>query len=507
MKKIIAVVVVLALLLGVAPWGIGQLAEKRVNAGLDQLVQQAPYLSIVERKWTRGWFRSEQEVTFELFGPMLKAVQAAIAAEKLKTSEQSAEAAQPESDAPPDPAAKLPAAPAASAGSDSPAPPAGQANFPISLRFTVRNEVLHGPVLWPASLGVARINTKFELNEEIRKALMDSFGTDDPLQVSTRVGFFGGATTRLSGDGRTIKVKNDQGSFSYDAFKLDLDYSGKFDKVGMDGDWPRFEFSNPKTGESVLVKDMELKGSGKRVLGDLYDSDFKFTVDKMSLVGTDKSVTEIDGVHYVVESDFKDDFASISTRTGSGKVQNKALSDLKLDLDEINYDMTFRRLHTPTLAKLMTDMKLMYQKPLVTAADIDTAIMEPLKRDGFALLKYDPELSIDRLGIVTPEGEGVIKGVIRLKGATEADFSSEARMGLVAKIEADLTVEVAQKLIEKIPNGNTGAGAAIDQGFARREGDKLVSHIEFKQGSLKINGKPVPIPGLGPPTAQPTSQE
>jgi uncharacterized protein YdgA (DUF945 family) len=80
-------------------------------------------------------------------------------------------------------------------------------------------------------------------------------------------------------------------------------------------------------------------------------------------------------------------------------------------------------------------------------------------------------------------------------------------MGLVAKIEADLTIEVAQKLIEKIPNGNTGAGAAIDQGYARREGDKIVSHIEFKQGSLQINGKPVPIPGLGPPTAHPTSQE
>ena len=79
MKKIIAaVVVVLLLLLVVAPWGVGQLAEKRIDAGLAQLQQQAPYITVVESKWTRGWFRSEQEVTFELFSSMLRGVNQAV---------------------------------------------------------------------------------------------------------------------------------------------------------------------------------------------------------------------------------------------------------------------------------------------------------------------------------------------------------------------------------------------------------------------------------------------
>ena len=42
----------------------------------------------------------------------------------------------------------------------------------------------------------------------------------------------------------------------------------------------------------------------------------------------------------------------------------------------------------------------------------------PLKEHGMELLKHDPEFVIDRIGIVTPEGEGYIKGVITLKGAT-----------------------------------------------------------------------------------------
>jgi hypothetical protein len=60
---------------------------------------------------------------------------------------------------------------------------------------------------------------------------------------------------------------------------------------------------------------------------------------------------------------------------------------------------------------------------------------------------------------------------------------------------------VAQKLIEKVPSGATGAGAAIDMGYAKRDGDKLVSHIEFRKGGLKINGKDQALPGLGAPPA------
>src|SRR3954464_1999581 len=110
MKKYIAVVAVLALVLVVAPWGIGRLAQQRIDAGLEEIVKQAPYLNIVERKWSSGWFRSQQEVTFEVLGPWSEIFREAAHAQKTS--------------------------------SDTP------------LRFTVRNEILHGPVLWPAGLGI-----------------------------------------------------------------------------------------------------------------------------------------------------------------------------------------------------------------------------------------------------------------------------------------------------------------------------------------------------------------
>ena len=160
-----------------------------------------------------------------------------------------------------------------------------------------------------------------------------------------------------------------------------------------------------------------------------------------------------------------------------------------------------RRLHDETLEKLMADIKAVYSKPVATVADVEKVMLEPFKQRALELLRHDPEFVIDRIGIKTPEGEGYIKGVIRLKGVTDEVVqraSSADPSALVSKIDADLTVEVANKLVEKIPNGNTGAGLAIDQGFAKREGEKLVSHVEYRNEELKINGKPLPIPGFGP---------
>jgi uncharacterized protein YdgA (DUF945 family) len=475
MKKITIAALVLILVLVVAPWGIGQLAEQRVNAGLDRMVAQAPYLTIVERKWSRGWFRSEQEVTFEMFAPWVAAMHPAAA------NSNDAEVADPD---PVAPSAAKPAAPAA------PVEP---------IRFKVRNEILHGPVLWPASLGIARINTRLELDAGTRQKIVDIFGSEDPVRISTRVGFFGGGTTRLYGDGRTIQAKDGKGSLKYDDYKLDVSYSGDLDDVDLDGSWPQLEIM-PTEGGSVLIDDVSLVSRNERILGDLYDTDLRLRVDTVRVVGPDKSEMRIDGVHYLVDTSVDHDFLDVSGKFGSGQVKSKELEEMKLDLDEVHYDFTLRRLHVKTLAQICASFKQMYAKPISTAADLDAAMLAPLRQQGAELLKYDPELIIDRIGVATPDGDGYLKGALRLKGATPQDLEM-GFMALIGKIEADITIEVAQKLIEKIPSGATSAGAAIDAGYAKRDGDRLVSHIEFKRGELTVNGKAQGIPGLGGPPA------
>jgi uncharacterized protein YdgA (DUF945 family) len=510
MKKIVTLVVVLVLVLVAAPWGIGRLAEDRVNSGLDQLVQEAPYLSIVERKWTSGWFRSEQEVTFEVFENLLDFNNSAeappVAAGEMGESAEAGEAAAllvaaetPVTEAP-DEVSEGADATAGEAPAEE-APPADEADAPKTpLRFTVRNEILHGPVLWPASVGIARVNSKLVLNDEIRAKLVEIFGTDEPVRISTRVRVFGGGTTRLSGDGRTIQMKDGSGQLVYDDFKVDIGYGKHLDTVDIDGGWPKVDFAG-KEGESFRMRGMALSGDSKRVLGELYDTDFNFEIDEVAFVDKQKSETSVAKIHYVVTSSLDDDFMDIGAKLGSGKVTNAQLKALSLELNEVHYDFTLRHFHAATLDKLVTAMKAMYSQPIDNAAALDAVLTKPLKEHGLELLKHDPELVVDRMGIMTPEGDGIIKGVIRLKGVTQEDLATGS-MSLIGKIDADITIEVAQKLVEKVPNGATGAGMAVDQGFAKREGDKIVSRIEFKQGELKINGKAQGIPGLGGPPPQ-----
>ncbi|HET9472292.1 MAG TPA: DUF945 family protein [Steroidobacteraceae bacterium] len=511
MKKIVVLVIALLLLLVVAPWGIGRLAEKRVNAGLDRLVQEAPYMSIVERKWTSGWFRSQQEVTFELLGPWLKAMNPATVLTEIEKAEEAAAAERNAEFADADTAAaqaleQVEAAEDAAPGSaetasaeapEAEAPEASEAVLP-PIRFTVRNEILHGPLLWPASLGLARVNTKVVLSDDFRRKLLEIFGTDEPLRISSRVGFFGGGSTRLSGDGQTIKLPEEAGTVTYDDYQLDVGYSKNLDDFDVNGEWPRIEANKAGSSERLLVSDISLVGESERVQGELYDADYKFAIDRILAVGADGAETTIDGIHYLIASSVDDGFMDVGAKVGTGKLKHPALAELQFDIDQVHYDFTLRRLHAETLDNMMTAIKAAYSKPVKTVADVENVLFAPMKEHAVALLKHDPELVFDRIGIVTPEGEGVIKGVLRLKGMGEADFATGS-MAWLNKLEADFTIECAQKLIEKIPNGATGAGVMVDQGFAKREGDKLVSRIEYEKGELKINGKAQPIPGLGGP--------
>lgn len=501
MKKVAIVIVVLVLLLVAAPWGIGKLAEKRVNASLDQLVAAAPYLTIAERKWTPGWFRSEQEVTFEVLGPWTRmledaantavAAAATAAAADAPTHEEAAAGAgtvESENEGP-----------EAEGDTESDAPPAVPP-LPIqTVKFTVRNEILHGPVLWPASLGLARVNSRLVLTEDIRKQLVDFFGTDQPVRISTRVGFLGGGVTRISTDAREITTS--AGSrISWAKLAVDVDYSRDFDDIDMDGEWSRFE-SSSANGEKFVLDDMELEASSERIRGALYATDFDFTIDEVRFVGADQAATTMDDVRYAADTEVNGDFLDVAARFGSGKVTSKELGEMGLKLDEVHYDFTFRHLHVETLEKFMSAMKRVYSQPASDIGQFQANLMSPFTQHGIELLTHDPEFVIDRIGVVTPDGKGTITGVVRLKGVTAEDVST-GFMGLIGKIEADITVEAAQKLVEKFPNGATAAGAAVDGGYAQRDGDKLVSRIEFKQGQLSINGKPQGIPGLGGPPMQ-----
>jgi uncharacterized protein YdgA (DUF945 family) len=507
MKKVLTAAVVLVLLLVAAPWGIGMLAERRVNSGLEQVVETAPYLTIVEQKFDRGWFSSEQEVTFEVFGPWLRSM-------RTHALPQSAEQAQPETpvgDAAADAPPEIIVGTGSPDGSADEAPPAAapEAILPPSiepLKFTVRNHILHGPVLWFSGLGVARVDSHLVIPEQVRAELAKVFGEKSPVRISTRVRFFGGGTTTISGDARELSLPGEGRAVSYDGFKFRIGYSAHLDEVDVDGGWPRIEIRDSASGQNMLIKGITITGASHRVRGSLYDGDFKLSVDQARVAGADKDVTEVAGLHYILDSTIDDDFMDVAFRFGSGAIRSKAIEQLGVRLEEVHYDFTVRRLHLETMERMMKSMKEAYARPLASTTDIDAALTQPMKEYGLELLKHDPEFVIDRIGATTADGDAYLKGIIKLRGVNEQDLAAGA-MGLVPKMEADINFQLAQSLIKKLPNGPEGLATALDQGYVKLEGSNVVSHLEFKRGALKINGKQQGIPGLGGPPQPAAPQE
>jgi uncharacterized protein YdgA (DUF945 family) len=318
------------------------------------------------------------------------------------------------------------------------------------------------------------------------------------------VGFTGGGTTTLTSEGRTIKPDS-KSEISWETFKLAIGYSRDADKYDLDGQWPKVTVTSHEEKTQFVMTNMTVDGVGKRISGDLYDTDFTFGIDKLAVLGGDGERIEVGNLHYILETDANDEFLEFEAKMGTGEVRSKQLSSIGVELKEIHYDFSMRRLHIETLVKMVAGIKAAYAKPLANALEMNKVILAPLKEQGVELLKYDPEFSIDRIGIVTPEGDGYLKGVITIKGATAEDFAGNSA-ALIGKVHADLTIDVSEKMVQKFPNGSMAAGAAVDSGYVQRKGDRLVCKILFAEGALTVNGKPQAIPGLGGPPAASTGE-
>jgi uncharacterized protein YdgA (DUF945 family) len=444
MKRLAIVVAVFAVLLVATPWGIGKVAQSRVNASLDQLAEAVPYLSIVERKYTPGWFRSEQEVTFAATGPS----------------------------------------------------------------FTVRNEILHGPVLWFSGFGIARVNSRVVLAEGLRRRMIDAIGTDEPLRVSTRIGFFGGRTTTLTSEKRTVTLKHGATELSWDDLEVRASYSSDLDSIEIDGKWPRVALRSLTGGpEGGEIDDISMDGTSERIAGDLYDTEFSLSFEKATLVDAAGKSLEIDDGRYEVGTTVDGDFVSIGIKAGSGAAKGRDLEMFGGDVQAVHYDFTFRRLHTNTLAKLVTAIKDSYVKPPTPGVNAENAAIGPIKAQVMELFRHDPEFAIDRIGLSTKDGDAYLKGVLRCRGVTQQDLEVGG-LGLLAKLEADLSFEAPLALINKIDGGPAWMSQMVEEGLLARQGEKLVSHLEYAAGKLQVNGKVQPIPGLGgPPPPEPMGPE
>ena len=123
---------------------------------------------------------------------------------------------------------------------------------PEMLRFTVRNEVLHGPVLGLSGFGIARVNTHLVLSDEDPQGRSTRSSARRIRSRSARASdSWAVAPPRFTSEGRTIKPKDGKAEITWETFKLAIGYSKDADKYDIDGKWPKFEVNEPRRQDAI----------------------------------------------------------------------------------------------------------------------------------------------------------------------------------------------------------------------------------------------------------------
>jgi uncharacterized protein YdgA (DUF945 family) len=465
----LAIVALLAASYPGLAWYSGRTVETRLKEYEKRMLDLAPYMTVVNRKYDRGIYRSSEETTYELFRALLTTVSAAQAA-----------------------TGKSPA-------------------VPNSLRFTVRSRIVHGPFPGFGAPALARIETEFVMDESVKKALAQVFGERKPIEIVTRLDYSGDGVTQYSSPSFDhFPIGNKGETLSWQGFTASVEFGRDLAWFKAHGEAPGMQGTSPD-GESVKLEQVSFGSNSELAFDDLYIGDGWMKIKSIRVVpGTAeepaarKSMT-MNGFDYSAKATRNKDYLD-----ANGKFAIAGMDVEEMQMKDLHYDLSFNHLHGPTVAAIWRAVRrVLAQGIAAPVGENGATIDKEVKRLGVALLEHEPELVVDRISFTIPEGDAKLSGRAHLVGFEAADLESENPMALVQKIDAKVDIDIAEGLLKKFAEKSGGAAQLEQQlatlearGFCTRRDGRVSTHIEFRQGALTFNGKAFSPQALMPPASE-----
>ena len=484
--KLVTLVVVLAATYPAAAWYTGKRVETSLVDPRDQITS-SPYVKVLKQDYQRGVFSSVQDVIFEFN------TAGAIAATKAGLPETEAGAsATAETQTAENTTGNTAAEPAANP--EVAAASVEKVQKPMQLH--VINRIKHGPLPGFAGFGAATIETELVLDADSQAEVTKLFGKVKPLEILTRLGYTGGGHVTISSPSLTTVMEKNKEKVNWQGFKMDVDFEKEYKTFKFNASAPGLTIDG-KEGQSLKMGTVLIKGDMTRAYPtvNLFLGKTEMAVTSLSFddqVETKKSFS-LDQFKLTVDTDLKDELVAMMARIGINKLKID-----KEELSDIHYDYGVKHIHGPSLAKILEAYKKMAGDPekisLVKAAWEEVAP---------TILQKEPEFVLERLSVVTSEGEAKLLGSAKLLGATAADLANP--MMLLPKVQAALDVTLTEGLVAKLGGGsqtdpemqkvatenmNKQIAVFVEQGYINHAGKLLSSKLEWKQGQLTVNGKP-----------------
>ncbi|MBI1773612.1 MAG: YdgA family protein [Burkholderiales bacterium] len=475
--KLIAVVVVLAVAYPAAAWYTGKSVEAKLAESSMNQAKSSPYVKVVKQEYQRGIFTSVQDTTLELNLTNFPGMQ--------------------KPDFPVSDAAEQPSTDTAVAAADAPpAEPvvAEKVSKPIQIHFI--NRIQHGPLPAFRGYGAALIKTELVLDAESKAQLAKVFGTANPLEITSRLNYGGSGRVSISSPAFNTVMEKDKEKVTWQGLSLEIGFEKDYKAFNVVMNAPGLTVDGLE-GQSFKMGAVSLTGEVTQAYPgtNLYLGKTGATIANISYMDKvdAKKSFNLDQLKLSTDASMKDELVDIAVRLGGGK-----LSFDQQEFSDFHYDYGLKRIHGPSLAKIST---------AYSGAGVDPEKLAALKAlwDEVAplILQKEPELVLERLSVVTTEGEAKLSGSAKLVGATAADAANP--MMLLPKLQSNLDVTLTEALLAKLGGARQKdpemQKAALDamnqqiqafegQGYITRSGKLLSSKIEWKQGQLTVNGKP-----------------
>lgn len=480
-KVVVGAAVLLVPLYVAASWGLGRASHARFD-NFEQKWNEQPMgiLKIVERTYTPGLFASEERLTFELneelFGKLFESKGELAGLESLERDVAELEDAAGER--------------AASFSGEIP-------------RLTVLHKVQHGPFPGFRSFGLARIESTLELSEEARAEIAELVGEKEPLFATTVIGLTGAGSTIVTSP--AFELHEDGETLSWQGFEGKVDFGRNLSSLACDLKAPGMELEG-NDGTSARLGEMSFECDLERAFDSLYIGNAAIKIASMHHATPTESM-QIEQISYATDVRKNGDYFDMGLDAGIGSM---AIKDLTMT--DLRYDLALNHLHGPTYAAMQRKMEESIAGSALADPNASAALVAVLGEYVPQLLEHSPQLVIDRIGFSMSEGEAGLKGTIQLKDFAKDDLA-KGTMALLAKLDASADLWLSEGLLMR--DWTSGASNAADevsdgpsaeeklammqmqiaqleqQGYITRAGERLESHIEFKDGALTANGKPL----------------
>jgi uncharacterized protein YdgA (DUF945 family) len=439
-KKSLLALLVLVLLYPALPWVLGRTIEQRVDAYTDQLQDQMPYMSIIQTRFTRGWFTSDEEITI-------------------------------------------------GGGTPVPGLPGGA--------LTIHNVIHHGPICGFDCLGLARVDTHFVFPPGAQASIAKIFGKAEPVTIQTRLHLQGGLTTTLASPPLADVTLDDGSRVTSSGFTFTVEQAAQAERLAMRGNLAQIRYRNHK-GMQIELDGAAFTSDSQRLLRSLYSGDAAFNVEKIAVSGLPQGAATLSDMHLTTRSSAAAGFLTVTIAFGSGHIETKPLT-----LTSTDFDFSYRHLDTEALESLTAALGLVNHDGAIAPADRGEKLAAVLRDKAPALLLQAPEFTVDKIRLRNDAGALQITGSLKLVGFAAADLGPDAGLkALLQKLHAEVDLACDQAFLASLPNG-AGLSAQlqsfVQQGLATLEHGQFHSKLVFADGKLTFNGQSPPTPAA-PPT-------